>query len=642
MAVEVVEYDTPTPPGTPKSTADHRAARSQAMQEALALTPTGTSPRRTGQLRTLRRRANVHRQSLFAISTPSTPRTGLSLSPRATFSNVVSPRIGGIQTIEGKEYAWCGGGSLAMTVRLEPASMLAYRPLDFKSQAKSEASCQEGLSESHRLSTPDKIAIDKGTTVTLQAWINNIKLTLEERGMDSVFRMREGLQEHYLLEEFGRAEVAKVLAWVATVVSFNCKYDIKNLKMSGKMLKGSLDLEMLQKVERDVPGSASGPEIYAAVINIHQSLSSSAVRHLIEQLQKLKLAKEPAENVETFSEKVLDIAQRIQGTGSVTCPPDLHVIVYETFQGTMTPVFAHEVTTLLFRANEKDPSVLDYEKQISKLKSSYRGLIVRGNWEAAKHHKENAEVQALAATVKTMSETLNQVVQRGGRTDTRHCYHCNKTGHIKPNCPDKNKPKAAMGGGTMTTNSSSSSTTVYPSSIEVAERKTPPKEGEQHTKTDIDGVTCKWCGICKRWSKGEKAHLTEEHIKGQKSITFAAGSLATTTDDANQTLRLVSGFMGSIGQPPKKQSMCYCKVCKKHVSIGEDHVNSVEHAEAEVYDNVDNLWTLVENKKKKKQHELSFGYHKAQGDEKEYWTVDWLSPLTCGQILALKDQAGRR
>ena len=128
-----------------------------------------------------------------------------------------------------------------------------------------------------------------------------------------------------------------------------CQYDEKNLIMSGKMLLESLDLDMLKKAERDLPTNPSGPEVYAVVVNFHQSLNTSAVRVLTEQLQQLKLSKEAGENVETFADKVVDIAKRIQGAGPATCPRDLPTLLYECFQESTTPVFALEATGLLHK-----------------------------------------------------------------------------------------------------------------------------------------------------------------------------------------------------------------------------------------------------------------------------------------------------
>jgi hypothetical protein len=183
-----------------------------------------------------------------------------------------------------------------------------------------------------------------------------------------------------------------------------CEFDVQNLTMSGKMLLDSLDLDMLLKVKNDLPADATGPQVFAAVIGQHQSLNTSAVRILTEQLQKLHLSKEPAEDVEAFSQKVLDIAKRIRGAGPKTCPADLPTLVYECYQHCSTQQFSLDVSSLLSKANKGDAMVSDWETEISTLKGTYHALISRSQWNAKKHHKEKVEIQALQAMIKTLQK----------------------------------------------------------------------------------------------------------------------------------------------------------------------------------------------------------------------------------------------
>jgi hypothetical protein len=490
--------------------------------------------------------------------------------------------------------------------------MLAFRPQDFKSMSKMEEKCQAGLAKAYHLSTPDKISTDK-TTVSMQTWIDQVKKTVEERGMDTPFRMTQSAtEEHYLLEQFGRADVAKVATWVQQVRTNGCEFDEQNLKMSGKMLLDSLDLDMLLKVKNDLPGDATGPEVFAAVIGQHQSLNTSAVRVLTEQLQKLQLSKEPAEDVEAFSQKVLDIAQRIRGAGPTTCPADLPTLVYECYQHCSTSLFSLDVSNLLSKANKGDPSVDDWETEISKLKSTYRALITRQQWEAKKHHKEKVEVQALQATIKTLQKSVAELGKRrdgkgssngkSGEADSRECFHCGKKGHIKPNCPDKDKPKVVKTG---SGGSGGTSATLPANGLD---RKKGPKDGDPHTKKDKEGVHWKWCGTCKRWSKGEKAHLTDEHVKGKgkaDSPPAAAGGLAEVDpNDNSSTLRLVSGYMMAQLAPVTltTEDTFFCEVCKSQVTEEgglpwyKGHKFTLAHRDEEERVQIAQVESIVSNK----------------------------------------------
>ena len=492
------------------------------------------------------------------------------------------PRVGGIQSLDGTDFYWTGGGTTAETRLAEPASMLAFRPKAYKERAKLEKDCMAGLPATHHLSTPDKITSD-GKIVSFKTWLDRVRHEIEQRGMDSVFRVIDAGSERYLLEEFGQAEKTKVQRWVENLNTvIGDEYDKLNLKMSARMIRESLDTDMLKKLESDTSASASGPEVFAAVVNIHQQLSSSAVRVLVTTLQSMKLTKEPAENVETFGDKIQDLAKRIEGTGPDTCPKDLPVLVYEAFLGSSTMIFQSDVVHVYNQADRGDPAVADWQSQISMFKARYRTLKTKKMWEAEKHHKEKVETQALKATVKRLEQKLGD--SKGGAnksgkggTDDRSCYHCGEKGHIKPNCPKKDQPKVAGAGA----DKSKSGTGDAADKKDGVNRKTAPKEGEAHTKT-VSGVAWKWCGTCKRWNTGEKAHSTDEHVKGKKAEgapaanNAAAGALAS--NDTGPSLRLVSGYMAQMGKPVNPSTLQYCADCDFFYKAEGDHNKTFDHA----------------------------------------------------------------
>ena len=333
--------------------------------------------------------------------------------PVSQTTAVIKPRCGGIQDIEGHKFAWTGGGSLPTTELTIPCTSEAVRPKEYKSWMKTEKQCQEGLAEVHHLTTPDKSG--KDDKLTLQAWIDRIKVAMENKGMDPVFRIVKGSgvtrTEDYILEEFGLAKLETVKQWVNDLrtTGTQCPYDIVNLKMSATMILKSVDADLLRRIDRELPQTATGPEVFAVIVSLHQTLNSIAVRVLIKELEGMHLTAEPAENVEKFSDKVLDVAKRIRGAGPKTCPDDLCTLVYECFQGCTTPVFQIEATNFYWKAQQGDASVEDWEEGVNKLKASYRLSMTRGTWQAAKHHKEKAEVQALLATVKTLKKEVNDL-----------------------------------------------------------------------------------------------------------------------------------------------------------------------------------------------------------------------------------------
>jgi hypothetical protein len=172
---------------------------------------------------------------------------------------------------------------------------------------------------------------------------------------------------------------------------------------------------MLMKLQGDVKPDATGPEVFAAVVNIHQQLSSSGVRTLTKKLLALKLAKEPGENVETFAAKVLEIAKRIKGTRPENCPKDLVVLAYEPFLGSSMPTFNMEVIAMYNKATKRDKSVDNFEAHITEFKNQWRDLEICDMWEAKKHHKEKSRGPGNASANQDAAKDDHRPVQQEGR-----------------------------------------------------------------------------------------------------------------------------------------------------------------------------------------------------------------------------------
>ena len=372
---------------------------------------------------------------------------------------------------------------------------------------------------------------------------------MELRGMDSVFRVEINGAEHYILEDFGKCEGTEVLTWVnrlkagqVRISGVVCPYDMKNLLLSVLMLRNSLTTDMLCKVHGDGVGpGSSGPMVVAAAVRCHQSLSSGAVRTMIMSLHALQLHKEPKEDVDKFVDKVQEIGKRIESTGAA--PNDLHEVIYECFSCSSNSKFNFMVTEVQVKAGRRDPTVRDWDAHLIEFKAKYRELKARGLWDAEKLYKEK-ETSALKAAVEKLKQSSTGQ-SSGSKSDGRECYHCGKKGHIKPNCPDKDTPKDQLKKGGP---SSTSAPNATPSA-----KKTPPKEGESHTKS-IEGASHKWCSTCKRWNTGAKAHHTSEHVKGAGKKPEeapappapAANALASANNESGPSLRLIGGYMASM------------------------------------------------------------------------------------------------
>ena len=110
--------------------------------------------------------------------------------------------------------------------------------------------------------------------------------------MDTMFRVLSEGKEVYLLEKLGICVSWGVMDWVKElkegVLKADgsrhdiCQYDIDNLQWSGKALLNSIDLDLWAEIEKELSYNASGPEVFASVIERMQQVNASTVRTLVD------------------------------------------------------------------------------------------------------------------------------------------------------------------------------------------------------------------------------------------------------------------------------------------------------------------------------------------------------------------------
>ena len=284
------------------------------------------------------------------------------------------------------------------------------------------------------------------------------------------------------------------------------------------------------------------------MIALHTVINHSTQRLYISQLQKLKLTKEPGEDVNLFSDKVLSIARHIGGLSSIPIP-DLHTLIYQCYEGSSTPTFASTVTNLLADCFKSTPSAENWESNVAYLKQLYRDLVTRSCWVAVKNMKEKSDGTAAKASVKSLKaeiQRLKKTASSGTAKNTELvCYWCGEPGHAKPNCPNLEQPKKYTGGkgetkGRSTNNNQGASN---------SNAKAAPQDGDSHTKS-INGSAHKWCATCKKWNTGAKAHLTADHVKRTPAASTTAAVATTAVANVaqvnpNPVLTFVAGYIGT-------------------------------------------------------------------------------------------------
>jgi hypothetical protein len=463
-------------------------------------------------------------ESAPGTETGSTDTTESRVDPFATATMATTPvikgpRVGG-KGIDG--VFWTGGSETDPKAKLEePASTLAYRPTELKAASILEAKITAGLPEKSQLTVAE--ASKETKTITLISWIAAVRSEIIDRGMDTVFRIvTPGFSENDILSNWGTVDQEEVSEWVASLLKQDgCKFDKYNLIRSGKFLKSSVSHELWERVRTSVPDhQPSGPEVFTAIILSHQVTSATVVRSLVDELCALRISKIPGENVEVLSQLVIEKAQRIAGSGQE--PRDFNMLVATCFlrsQCLEFNILANEFhsKSQFHKKSVASGGINDWKTEIvHPLLQKYTSLKAQGLWPTSSPSTEiqglKAKIEALEATVADNAESNQYQSSSSNQSGKREptCWKCGEKGHTKPNCPKADGNK---------------------SSQDKSSPRAPPKDGDSHTRTR-EGTVEKWCRRCRRWTRGDKAHLTDEHVskkEGEKQVTKA--SVALTEDD---------------------------------------------------------------------------------------------------------------
>ena len=107
---------------------------------------------------------------------------------------------------------------------------------------------------------------DKENTITLVAWVNEIRTHIEHKGMDTVFWVKQSSsEEYYLLTDWGEVNADQVEDWVVELKNGVsgapdvCQFDLDNLMWSALMIKNSVSVRLWEEIEANMDYDTSGP-----------------------------------------------------------------------------------------------------------------------------------------------------------------------------------------------------------------------------------------------------------------------------------------------------------------------------------------------------------------------------------------------
>lgn len=213
---------------------------------------------------------------------------------------VVAPKVGGVIA----NVAWTGGQRITRAIK--PKSLYCFRPTDVGASMKMYQEFTKGLEF--------KFKGGKDVTYTLALFGKAVLKQLVKTGMDSIFyffdpvsRVEKNILEHHASFSIDYIKT-QTTAWIATGDS----YEIENLEWSESLISRSISVEQQLALAKYEDCNDNGPLLWMHVAAANQSDSDSALRTLVNELQKMALTDFAGENVPDCTTVIAAKCKRLQ------------------------------------------------------------------------------------------------------------------------------------------------------------------------------------------------------------------------------------------------------------------------------------------------------------------------------------------
>ena len=423
-----------------------------------------------------------------------------------------------------------------------PTYLHQRRPFKYASQAALLKKIEEG--------SKDKLGTnDQKSDVSFQMWLRTQSKAHVELGLDTIFKIpvdnwtRElDIFQNYTISSdyigrWVRQLQQGISFYDATVLDPNqrvrrltpCPYDIQNLQYSATYILASLTTKFRIEIVNSVGLEATGIEVLLCVIKRKLHVAVSLQRSLIADLEKLDISQVEGENVPTLNSKIRDLCESIEQAGP--SPRDLNQLVIKVYLNTQVEIFATHIRQRYLEL-ENNPSSHTWHNLLVENEDLYLKLKKLWTPEQSKT-VSNKEFQNF---VKESNNKFNQLKVNGGKNSNnrnnnssnsekkKKCWDCGKEGEVKGHtgCTQKGKglhtPKDSK---TVYTNPGKGRNGQKKRGQRTEKPDAPadaPKPGEPEVRTNIDGITEKYCAKCflRQWRSGPKAHTTSEHRNGRR------------------------------------------------------------------------------------------------------------------------------
>jgi hypothetical protein len=519
--------------------------------------------------------------SLFAMFRAMAAATAHPYRPPA--NQLETPRVGGIN----KSGVWVGQG--LQQLGQEPNSHHCMR--EFTSEGTKEMIalgkikefCKAGLKE-----TGPKFSLSHEKEIQpLVPCIKAIQEHMEQCGLEGVFIIVTASGTPINMFKYpALASIDIIQTWILDLTTHGvhngtggrhpiCKFDAMNLSLSGKAIFNSCSPLLQDEINRKLPSpqDQTGPRVYYEVVQLVATLSISYTRELEGKLKALSLKSIPGENVELYAQTAMNLVDEIRMTALLpSLVPNLPSLALQGLSEASDPIVSHEAALALAKC--EDPTLLHLQsggaltsgilmepmEVLAPLVRLYKVLHQSGKYGPSKTVKVvpamTAEVrEMLQAEVQEIKRTLEQDKTKGrsssrsNSSSPRTCYECGSPDHLRNACPklqdkgdttNKGTPKNMIPG--LSTAENKEVDSLIANKVKTLEPLSDVPSDAKHEIVYKGKSVAKFCGICKRFLKGAKAHYTEDH-RGKRNAKSEGTTDSTPESPSGQLAAIAPSLM---------------------------------------------------------------------------------------------------
>lgn len=312
-----------------------------------------------------------------------------------------------------------------------------------------------------------------------------------------------------MLINWGNIKLSMVSNWVERLKLHGCPYNLKNLRLSGMLIRELISTKVKQQISATISiAEFSGPELLVYTIQQRSIMSSAHICTISNKLSNLSLGDIPGERVPDLTKLVSDLARQLFGSGRQ--PEDLINLVSKPYTKGSVEIFktyALGTHTNVFCNVYADT----WENLVSNHSNMYYDLVQTNDYPPAsgkKPEKEDKLIQGLYGQIEKKFSKMEQSLA------------AKLVNVVKNHKSDKK----------VDNNNNNKSATNW--------RYIATKEGKPQTKT-VDGILYKFCQTCcnKRgfWTTGDCLHGTKQHnpTKAKKNNNNDHNNTNNNTNDNN-------------------------------------------------------------------------------------------------------------